>query len=55
MKVLKNHAQTKFKFDAALKYVKHMLSVFKSEERRRVRPVIAVRFSISSMSCCYFI
>ena len=46
MKVLKHHTQTKFKFDAALKYVKHMLSVFKTEERRQVRPVFAVRLYV---------
>ena len=32
VKVLKNHAQTKFKFDAALKYVKHMLFVLRQKK-----------------------
>lgn len=34
--VLKDHAKEKFKFDIAMRYVKHKYSIFKTEERRRV-------------------
>ena len=34
--VLKDDAKEKYKFDVALRYVKNKLSIFRTEERRRV-------------------
>ena len=35
--VLNEDATEKYKFDVAMRYVRHKFSIFKTEERRRVR------------------
>ena len=34
--IMNDDAKEKYKFDTALRYVKHKFSIFKTEERRRV-------------------